>query len=585
MSQVQNFSSGGAPGTPNIEFVVGNDAVPVGPNPATHAIDIIGDSTKGVSVLNTAPFTEKVSVAFATTASPGVASFNPADFTVAAGVVSSIASGDLHAARFIVSAGGSADGANYTTLPAAYAAAVAATGNQTIFLQPGTYNIGTMALSPGINISAFDCDALTPSVVINGKMTANITGDCAFSGISFLNNSDNVLAISGSGASTFQFTECFINVSGTATAIVNSNPSAGVRIFSSKGDISGTDTYFNFTAGGVILQDSFMFNNIESLTANIFDNASIDLESSTFDCPIVATNTGGDVSIKHSTMIVLNGTCVTTSGGPNADLVIYNSHIDSNNATAISIGAGSTMTIANTSVGSNATNAIDGAGILLYAPIAFTKSSSQVTTATQTPLRFGPQISPELADTNGTVYYDGTILKTNSPGTTGQVWTSNGAGTPPSFQTSGSPPLIAFRAHLNANTATNLTGDGTLVTVPFDTVDYDIGSGYNNSTFIYTVPVGGAGIYQINYTVFTYRGSGVNTVQLLNLLINGATNIRNYEVNFENMQTSGELTLTSGMQYQLNDGDTIQVTADVGGVSANIGFAGTFCVFSATRLG
>src|SRR5574338_1448725 len=46
---------------------------------------------------------------------------------------------DLHTARFIVSAGGAPDGANYTTITAALAAAVAAGGNQTVFIQPGTY--------------------------------------------------------------------------------------------------------------------------------------------------------------------------------------------------------------------------------------------------------------------------------------------------------------------------------------------------------------------------------------------------------------------------------------------------------------
>jgi hypothetical protein len=138
---------------------------------------------------------------------------------------------------------------------------------------------------------------------------------------------------------------------------------------------------------------------------------------------------------------------------------------------------------------------------------------------------------------------------------------------------------------LNANTAANITGDGTFVTVPFDTVDYDIGSGYNSGTYIYTVPVGKGGIYQINYTVFTYRVAGTNNVELLNFVINGATVVRNYEMDFETVQTSGELTLTSGAQYQLSAGDTVQITCAVGGAAKNIGFAGTYCVFSMIKVG
>ena len=87
---------------------------------------------------------------------------------------------DLHVARFIVSAGGAADGANYTTLASAYAAAVAAGAPQTIFIQPGTY-IENITLSAGINIAAFECDAMTPNVTIVGTLTATYSGNCSIS--------------------------------------------------------------------------------------------------------------------------------------------------------------------------------------------------------------------------------------------------------------------------------------------------------------------------------------------------------------------------------------------------------------------
>ena len=56
---------------------------------------------------------------------------------------------DLHTARYIVSAGGAIDGANYTTIATAYAAAVAAGGVQTVFIQPGTYT-ENITLSPNV---------------------------------------------------------------------------------------------------------------------------------------------------------------------------------------------------------------------------------------------------------------------------------------------------------------------------------------------------------------------------------------------------------------------------------------------------
>ena len=203
----------------------------------------------------------------------------------------------------------------------------------------------------------------------------------------------------------------------------------------------------------------------------------------------------------------------------------------------------------------------------------------------------GTAVGPTFGGTGQTSYTTGDTLYASAAntlsklpiGTAGQVLTV--AAGVPVWQTAAPFTPTAFRAHLNANTAPTITGDGTFVTVPFDTVDYDFGSGYNAGTGVYTVPVGAAGIYQINYTIFTYRVAGTNTVQFSNYVVNGATVVRNYEVNFENMQTSGELTLTSGAQYLLAAGDTVEVTCVVAGSGAkNIGFAGTYCVFSMNRV-
>jgi len=583
------------------------DTTPAGTNPV-HTVGTGNNITTYVQITQ--------AIAASNLSNVGLAAFDEDFFSVDAnGFVSFIGvTQDLHVARFIVSAGGTADGANYTTFAAAYAAAVSAGGNQTIFLQPGTYNIGTQVLAAGINVAAFDCDAQTPNVTINGKMTANITGTCSFSGIHFVNNSDNILAVSGSGGCVFNFNECFIEVGGNFKAFLNTNPNCGIIIATSEGDITGTDVYFDMTGGAVSIRTSFFFNGTNDTTQNIFSNASFDLENATFDSAIIATGTGGDVSVKHSTMILLDATLITTSGGPNDDLVIFESHIDSNNATAISIGAGSTMKIVESSVGSSATDAIDGAGVLLYTPISFTKSSSNVTTATQTPMRFGPSISPIMPNAYGTVYYDGTIITTADAGSATDVWTSNGPGVAPSFQpvaasgdvsgpgsstdrsiptwdgTSGqllqdNPNAIidangvytntdqpAFYAYLNANTATNKTGDGTFATFEYDTLAFERGgSNFNTGTHEYTIPK--SGFWEFTFTPYCYRVAGTNNVMLVNLNVNG-TNFRLYEVDFENCNSSGELILNGTWANLLTAGDVVKVVVAVGGAAANIGFGG-----------
>ena len=84
-------------------------------------------------------------------------------------------------------------------------------------------------------------------------------------------------------------------------------------------------------------------------------------------------------------------------------------------------------------------------------------------------------------------------------GTSGQVQTSNGVGTLASYQPGGGGgSSVGFSATLTAS-PTNLTGDGTVVTVPFDTLLYDTNSGFDTSTFTYTIPVSGNYAFSVSF--------------------------------------------------------------------------------------
>lgn len=73
MSNQQVFPGASpAPPTPQIEFVQGNDAVNVGPDAVTGVIQIIGNETQGISVLNTAANQETISASDASTSQKGV---------------------------------------------------------------------------------------------------------------------------------------------------------------------------------------------------------------------------------------------------------------------------------------------------------------------------------------------------------------------------------------------------------------------------------------------------------------------------------------------------------------------------------
>src|SRR5215469_17495644 len=83
---------------------------------------------------------------------------------------------------------------DFTTITAAINAAVS---GQTIFLRPGTYTENP-TLKAGVNLAAFDADATTPNVIINGKCSFSSAGTVSISGIELQTNSDFCLAVSGS---------------------------------------------------------------------------------------------------------------------------------------------------------------------------------------------------------------------------------------------------------------------------------------------------------------------------------------------------------------------------------------------------
>lgn len=101
MSQQQAFSGGNSPVTPDIEFIQGNTGGPVGPNPATFTIDLLGDTAQGVSVDgDPGTYTQTITVQDATAAATsgaalkGVCSFDSNDFTVTNGFVELIGNYD-----------------------------------------------------------------------------------------------------------------------------------------------------------------------------------------------------------------------------------------------------------------------------------------------------------------------------------------------------------------------------------------------------------------------------------------------------------------------------------------------------------
>lgn len=81
------------------------------------------------------------------------------------------------------------------------------------------------------------------------------------------------------------------------------------------------------------------------------------------------------------------------------------------------------------------------------------------------------------------------------------------------------PLQSAFTAYLNS-TQSNVTGDGTVYKVPFNTEVYDQNSDYNNTTYTFTAPVDG--VYLIEAAV-SYAATASGTRNFLQAVTSNAT--------------------------------------------------------------
>lgn len=306
------------------------------------------------------------------------------DNTQPTGTKWAAATTDLHAARYIVSAGGAADGANYTTLASAYAAAASAGAPQTVFIQPGTY-IENLTLIPGINISAYTCDPWRPNVSIVGKLSYSSAGIVAISGINLQTNSDYFLEVTGSVASQVFLKSCNLSIANnTGIHYVSSSSSSGIFVNDCRGDISTTGiAVFAQTAAGQLKFNYTIITNTGGSSTSSINSGSgnTGLFYSYIANPITTSSTalfGSQFSEMDS---VAQNTAALTLNGTGANFIEF-SKFGSGTAPAISIGSGVLANFHNCAVNSSNTNAITGTGTIIYSNLAF-YGSSKINTSTQ----------------------------------------------------------------------------------------------------------------------------------------------------------------------------------------------------------
>lgn len=278
-------------------------------------------------------------------------------------------------AKFIVDA--SAANGTHTTIGAAL---TSATSGDTIFIRPGTYT-ENLSLKAGVNLSAYPADGYTPNVIILGKCTATFAGTCSISGIQLKTNSDFCLAVTGSSATFVNLKSCFIDANNsTAISFTTSSGSAKIQLYDCRGNIDTTGiSYFTHSSAGALKFFGGTFENDGASTtaATCSGSGGLNFYNCYFGAPVTTSSTSALSmnNVQFQAPLIVNGT------GSN---FISNSTIISGSSSAISVGTGATLTFTESDVDSSNTNAITGAGTLIYSGISFSNSSAKINTTTQT---------------------------------------------------------------------------------------------------------------------------------------------------------------------------------------------------------
>ncbi len=274
----------------------------------------------------------------------------------------------------------------HTTIASAI---TSATSGDTILILPGTYT-ENLTLKAGVNLAAFDCDALTPNVTIVGKATFTAAGTVTISGIRLTTNSDFLLAVTGSAASIVNLENCYLNISNnTGISHTSSNATSTINCINCSGNIgtTGIAVVTSTSAGNIDFQKCDIQNTGGSSTVSTVSTGVIKLEHTNFYSQITTSSVGsiaGYFSIVGTSNI--NATGVTLVGtGTGA---FNHCNLQGGSASAASAGAGTNLELNECIVASSNTNAIDGLGSIVYVGVAFSGSSSLINVTTQTPKVF-----------------------------------------------------------------------------------------------------------------------------------------------------------------------------------------------------
>jgi len=175
-------------------------------------------------------------------------------------------------------------------------------------------------------------------------------------------------------------------------------------------------------------------------------------------------------------------------------------------------------------------------------------------------------ICSDTTSSDGKLY-----IKNTGTGNTG--WVQNG--------TTGTSS--AFLAYVNVDQP-DITGDGTVVTVLYDTEEYDLNNDYDPTTGVFTAPV--AGLYQFDYSLTIGDLTAAHNTFSFDLVRSGGDNFKSMDINpGAARDLNNNLTQNNSVSVQLSAGEQISIGMLVSGSTKTVDAKGIIastylCFFS-----
>lgn len=270
------------------------------------------------------------------------------------------------------------------------AALLNASPNNYIFIKPGTYT-EDLHITKSVVLVAFTAtgDFLwNGTTVIVGQMTIDANVNVGINGIDLRTSaSNNSIRVTNQSSVVCQ--NCLIEPL-TSTSFFINNSNANVTLENCNCNLSSSSQVFNVSSGTLRIRNgSFNNGNQSSSSASTVSTGGfVQLIDTTLNFPITTSGSGvlyasntsfGDFSVPNA-----NLTWITTAGTGTSYL--NGCSVSSGTASAVSIGAGTTVIMVHTDLNSSNTNVLTGAGTLNYALLSFSGSSSGHNVTTETPL-------------------------------------------------------------------------------------------------------------------------------------------------------------------------------------------------------